>query len=296
MTEHPFYILVPNSRKRKASDSPSLSVSSRAPSPNPSPTKKIRGKDVAVEDTTSRLSRFALETPRCESPTVSDLGGPTLCSDDDEHSLSPDEDRTPARKDDIFEFDKETEYVGETALPDLLHERDGDGLPIRRIRDFRLFNRNNMQFITPTQLLDTDLSEGMYSASGIVDPVDVDEVDSDEDYTDEDDESPRVKSLVITGFDVHDFDECKVNKKIFIQTKRAWYILDRASPIYEPFWKPFWRQHRFAHLVITASLDEPRMTAVQFIDYLNSPNADEALTEAAFQSDEVVSLVISRID
>jgi hypothetical protein len=38
------------------------------------------------------------------------------------------------------------------------------------------------------------------------------------------------------------------------------------------------------------------MTAVQFIDYLNSPNADEALTEAAFQSDEVVSLVISRID
>jgi hypothetical protein len=64
-------------------------------------------------------------------------------------------------------------------------------------------------------LLDTDLSEGMYSASGIVDPVDVDEVDSDdsdEDYTDEDEESPRVKSLVITGFDVHDFDEGKVNK------------------------------------------------------------------------------------
>lgn len=92
MTEQPFYILVPNSRKRKASDSPSLSVSSRAPSLNPSPTKKIRSKDVAVEVTTSRLSRFAL-APRRESPTVSDLGGPTLCSGDDGHSLSPDDDR-----------------------------------------------------------------------------------------------------------------------------------------------------------------------------------------------------------
>ncbi|KAJ7256535.1 S-adenosyl-L-methionine-dependent methyltransferase [Mycena haematopus] len=303
MDSQNFYILVPSlphslsPQKRKApSPSPSGSdTSSRAPSPNLSPTKRIR-RDKDVDVATSGLSAFDL-TNRPKSPTVSDFAGPTLYSGEgeDAQSLSLEDDRNSSV---IFQCNQE--YASEASCPDLLRESGGKGLPIRRLRNFTIFRSDNLRLISAMELLHPDLSDGRYSASGIVESVTEDDDDTSESSEDEDDSETRssgvpVKLLTIIELDVHDFDDGELNENIFIKTERAWYILDTPSALYESFWKPLWLQHQFAHLVLMSSLDEPRTTMAQFIDSLNSEES-EVLTESAFKSDDVIAYITGAIE
>jgi DNA (cytosine-5)-methyltransferase 1 len=69
--------------------------------------------------------------------------------------------------------------------------------------------------------------------------------------------------------------------KIYIRTKFAWYILESPSPGYEPLFTPFYIQHRVLHLLVTMSLERPRITYDEFIDSLRM-ETDENFISYAF--------------
>ncbi|KAJ7172149.1 hypothetical protein C8R46DRAFT_1084943 [Mycena filopes] len=288
-------------RKRKASLSPSPCPSSRAPSPNPSPAKKIRG-ERDVEVTTHRLSDLDFknhvdrgESPtvsvlelaalgRPASPTVSELAGPASDDLPDEiMSVDEPESSITAADDAVFQFEKDVDCVEEDRLSQTLHETPGDGLPIRRLRDFTLYKRDNMQPFSATELLQEDLPLGIYAASGLVSSV-----KADDDSEDGDEDSDRVQLLPLVGFNVHDFDEetaDEVDERIFVKTSRAWYILDTAARIYRPLWIPFLAQHQLTHRVLTRALNDPPTTYAQFFQSLTSQD------KATFESDDAVAYV-----
>ncbi|KAJ7137682.1 S-adenosyl-L-methionine-dependent methyltransferase [Mycena epipterygia] len=266
-------------RKRKPSRSPSPNESSRASTPNLSPRKKTRFSE--VDDTTSRISRIKLSGARTLSrplsPTVSDFNEDVSDFEMDTSSGSSESSNV------VFEFEENGQYVLEQQL--FLHETLGEGIPIRRLREFTLFKCNGLQLISAAQLLDVDLDDGVYGASGIVSLVNNDDTDSDSvDSEDSVDDGQRVKILKIVGFNVHDYsaDEGIINENIFIQTVEAWYILDTPSRIYQPLWTPFCVRPRFCHLFLE-SLDA------------DSDEMDELLTESAFKSDEVVAYLIQTL-
>ena len=87
--------------------------------------------------------------------------------------------------------------------------------------------------------------------------------------------------------------------KIYIRTKFAWYILDSPSPAYEPLFTPFYIQHRVLHLLVTVSLENPRITYDDFIDSLHRETNENLtiytflgreLTREDVESDTVVCL------
>ncbi|KAJ6502172.1 S-adenosyl-L-methionine-dependent methyltransferase [Mycena sanguinolenta] len=301
-----FYVLVPelpprlSPQKRKArSPSPADSAcSSRVASPNLSPTKRIR-RDKDVDAATSRMSTVDLASnahERLESP-IPDFAGPTLYSgegDDAQSSSSDDESDSGV----VFQFEEE-EYELEASCPALLGESVGDGLPIRRLRDFTLFRSHNLRLINGLELLHPALSTGMYSASGLVESVKEEDDDTSQDSEDEDDSESQSSSvllkLTIIELDTHDFSDGEFNENIYIKTDYAWYLLDKPSTLYESFWQPLWLRHQLAHRVLTSSLNEPRMTMDQFIDRLNSEER-EVLTEVAFKSDDVVAYITGAIE
>ncbi|KAF7363771.1 BAH domain-containing protein [Mycena sanguinolenta] len=230
---------------------------------------------------------------RPESPTVSDFARPALYlgEGEDTHSSSLDDDPHSSV---VFQYNEE-EYESEASCPALLSESVGDGLPIRRLRNFTLFRANNLRLINGLELLHPALSTGMYNASGLVETVKEDDDDASEDEDDEIQSSGVRVRLAIIELDIHDFDEGEFNENIYIKTEHAWYILDTASTQYESFWQPLWLRHRFAHLVLTSSLNEPRMTMVQFLSYLNSEES-EVLTEVVFRTDDVIAYITGAIE
>ncbi|KAJ6597262.1 S-adenosyl-L-methionine-dependent methyltransferase [Mycena vulgaris] len=323
------YVSVPaavpplSSRKRKQSRSPSPSDSdsSRAPSPSLSPRKKTRtAEDVDV--TTSRLSRIVFDPVSVRpsrsrlSPTVSELA---LLSDnedgagEDGEDLSSDVEMDSAASTDVvFQFEEDLVYVEEKELSKQLDETPGQGIPIRRLLDFTLFKRDGLQLINPLQLLGISASErAEYGASGLVLSVNDEDGDDDsEDENSEDDEN-RVKLLKIIEFSLHnfspadddsesDYSEGDLDEKIYIMTAGAWYILDTPSSVYQPFWTPFQLLHRFAHRILTESLENPTITYDDFLESLRlhedpKDDAEDDLTESAFKSDEVVAYIIQTL-
>ncbi|KAK7038026.1 BAH domain-containing protein [Favolaschia claudopus] len=302
MASQNFYILVPESpfrRKRKLSRSPSPAASStRVSTPNSSPTKKQRflgGRD--VESAASKFSNLALSN----SPTRqgSDFDSASFVPSD-EDALDEDIIVISDSDDDsdVFQLDAKAAYVDEESLECIFHESSGRGIPIRRLRQFTIFSYDNFRLIPADALLHDDLSNGIYGASGIVDPVEDD--DSDDDSSSESSlgipaSGVLVESLRIKRFTAHDFDALgnMFDEHIYIETDHAWYILDEPSDRYEHFWRPLWTFHRFAHLVLTSALREPQTTKAEFVDSLESADESEVLTKSAFESDKVVAYITS---
>ncbi|KAF7338022.1 BAH domain-containing protein [Mycena venus] len=270
----------------------------------PPPTKKVRGnKD--VDATASRLSNVGVGSSiryRPGSPTVSDFADSTICfsgegtGENENASLDDEFDSSitsATRGDGLFRLEKGTIYVVETSLSDLLHETTGDGLPIRCIRDFTIFDCDEMRLINAEQLLDVGLSDRVFGASGIVESVRQQNDSTSEDDEEDDDETQssgqHVELLTITGFNVHSFDDDGFDENIYIKTSNAWYILDTPSLVYKPYWKPLWVRHQLAHRVLSLSLDEPRTTEEAFIKSLTSSEVN------TFKSDEVVAYITGAV-
>lgn len=87
--------------------------------------------------------------------------------------------------------------------------------------------------------------------------------------------------------------------KIYIRTKFAWYILDAPSSIYHRFFAPFWMQHRLLHLLVNASLDNSRLTYLEFCENLQlldegddcgiSSSSSYAVLNRGFNEDDLKS-------
>ncbi|KAJ7721567.1 hypothetical protein DFH07DRAFT_972254 [Mycena maculata] len=302
-------VVITSPRKRKPSRSLSpfdSSSSSRSTSPNVSPKKKTRTEEdidyslakVSLRDrpaspTVSDSYRPAEEEEeedafRPLSPTVSELFG--FVEGEGDAELSSQVDSTVPV---VFQFQEDILYTKEDEVGEALGETGGVGKPIRLLRDFSIFEREDFHLISATELLAEDISHGLYGASGIVSCVQAsDGVSESEGSTSGDDEpSLWVKSLEIIGFNVHAFDE-SLDENVYLETKHAWYILDSVSELYEPFWAPFRIRHRLGHLVLAAACGHPRITYGEFVGSLDSPE----LTEDVFKSDEIVAYLIQAVD
>ncbi|KAJ7085752.1 hypothetical protein B0H15DRAFT_367739 [Mycena belliarum] len=158
--------------------------------------------------------------------------------------------------------------MAEAQLSKRLGETSGEGLPIRRLRDFVLFEDDALRLISPLQLLDSRGITGMYGACGCVTPVH--DEGSGQDSEDYDDGGHYVK-LAIVELNVHHFVKGLggIDENIYVKTSVAWYILDTPSLIYQDFWSPFCVLHHHAHRLMDDAFKCRSITYDQFVESLD---------------------------
>ncbi|KAJ7632933.1 S-adenosyl-L-methionine-dependent methyltransferase [Roridomyces roridus] len=197
--------------------------------------------------------------------------------------------------------DLDEECVAEARLGEILGERSGQGLPVRRISDFSIFTADG-HLVQTSRLLELfSNSKQQYRASGLVSAVLADgEADETADR--------RVGSLDITEFNVHNFDEGHFDRRTYIKTRYAWYVLYTPSKRYEPYWQAFRIQQSFGHLVLEVSLEKRGLTCEDFIRNLDryvksfySGSRDHKkicsqLTDDEFESEDVTLYLMQTVD
>ncbi|KAF5357987.1 hypothetical protein D9756_001474 [Leucocoprinus leucothites] len=194
------------------------------------------------------------------------------------------------------------DYVHEDDLFEEEAEGSADGdVPILLLHDVSIFDRNSGEMVPLTRLLELRPEYGMragqfyatgYSKPWLVDKVDSDDEEDDEDYedfrvdsddeqdeedavsisSDDSNESPSTptRTWVITNVTFYDYPDTKrMDRNIYIQTQKAWYILGRPSRRYEEYFTPLWIQVYTLHLTIAAAMRDPRLTYEEFLDKLD---------------------------
>ncbi|KAI5900451.1 S-adenosyl-L-methionine-dependent methyltransferase [Schizophyllum commune H4-8] len=170
---------------------------------------------------------------------------------------------------------------------------DDDEVPMRVLRDFRIFKQNTPKEPVPfDQLVDEPEEElAQYSATGLVEAC-VDE-DSDEEGSDSADsesmhEAPqtqRIRLSDILEVDVHHCFtksfaeperpvEYRYNENIYLLTKHAWYKLDSPAASYRKHFQEFARQHRILHTLLREAQKEARLTLEGFKTLLDEIEDD----------------------
>jgi DNA (cytosine-5)-methyltransferase 1 len=240
--------------------------------------------------------------------------------------------------DDELIEDENLQVIGETDPDDWSDNSDSDTdseVPVRLLKDFVIYDFVTNEVVPIATLAQICYSEatnyGCSATVGVWIDHDDDDNDDDEDENEairaeeiEEDDLPvqRVKLSRIIEFNVHHFSRHSrrldryafrlpefslrllivSNSKIYIRTGFAWYILDTPSDLYSPFFSPFWIQHRILHLIVSQSLENPRLTYETFISSLEvTPETPDSvaiaikvigrgLTESDVQSDDVVRI------
>ncbi|KAJ6624492.1 S-adenosyl-L-methionine-dependent methyltransferase [Mycena sp. CBHHK59/15] len=257
------YVLVPPSpwTKREAPDTPS-------PAAGPRPNKR---------------ARLEIGRTKSLSPTVTEIVDLTGSSDEDElDSIESAQDQTklatPA--DIVFEYQETTEYLEEAELL-LEDDDDSQSIPIRRLEDFTIFKCVSLCLVDTLELLGSLYPTGssQYGASGRVSAIHLDDEEDEDDDSEISNTSYDVKLLEILEFNVHHVNEDgNLDEDVYIRTSHAWYILDSASVIYQPFCIAFAVRHRLTHEVISRSLSQPKLTYDAFVASLKPPKHEEAST------------------
>ncbi|KAF9473771.1 S-adenosyl-L-methionine-dependent methyltransferase [Pholiota conissans] len=229
-------------------------------------------------------SDFKLESSRSRSPIPPDTQPSSLPesskSENSNGSIEmPQMDELPSctytSTEDEIDEDEDLIVLGESSPAE-----NDETIPIRTLDDFTIYDGGTLQLISVAELLQIHYSQRKYHASGIVRPWANSEHDASgiEDELDEDGDGnseeatsrDRVTLSNILDFNLHAEDDGKyrVDPKMYIRTQFAWYILERPSGIFNPYFSPFWLQHHFLHLVVSASIEDPRITYTQFVDQL----------------------------
>ncbi|KAK7034044.1 hypothetical protein VNI00_012475 [Paramarasmius palmivorus] len=202
---------------------------------------------------------------------------------------------------------------------------DDDDVPVRLIQDFAVYDMKTKELVEFAWLAKADPEEGFYVASGIVRPW-VEDVDHDvrnelpeEESTPESDSlGDRVQLSRILEINAHHFDDDKEafdgsvlclqvykradepssNRKIYLRTKFAWYILDNPSLQYRPHFAPYFVRQRLCHLVLSTALIDNTLLLDDFLFRLGTDPLfqDGAVHENLFLPSFVVGQRISRED
>ncbi|KAL1668569.1 hypothetical protein GGF50DRAFT_46068 [Schizophyllum commune] len=168
---------------------------------------------------------------------------------------------------------------------------DDDEVPMRLLRDFRIFKQNAPKEPVPfDQLVDEPEEElAQYSAAGLVEAC-VEE-DSDEESSDSAEsmhEAPpaqRIRLTDILEVDVHHCFaksfaeperpvEYRYNENIYLLTKHAWYKLCSPAASYRKHFREFARQHRILQTLLTEAQKEARLTLEGFKTLLDEMEDD----------------------
>ncbi|KAI4528179.1 S-adenosyl-L-methionine-dependent methyltransferase [Schizophyllum commune Loenen D] len=202
-------------------------------------------------------------------------------------------DATDANSDDadaeILETENLKVYGEESDSED--DDGDDDEVPMRLLRDFRIFKQDAPKEPVPfDQLVDEPEEElAQYSAAGLVEAC-VEE-DSDEESSDSAEsmhEAPpaqRIRLTDILEVDVHHCFaksfaeperpvEYRYNENIYLLTKHAWYKLDSPAASYRKHFQEFARQHRILQTLLTQAQKEARLTLEGFKTLLDEMEDD----------------------
>ncbi|KAG0701495.1 hypothetical protein DFH29DRAFT_1000139 [Suillus ampliporus] len=224
-----------------------------------------------------------------------------------------------APPDDEYDEDENFQVIGETDPTELSRSDNSEGVPVRILTDFAIYECTKRQLVPIGELINVNIAVNSkrYRASGYVKPhIDDDEYcddDSDDDDrtgANEEDCLQRICLTQIKKFTIHDIRQRsrELDDKLYILTNHAWYILDRPAQQYAPFFRGLWLMHRVTHLLVSMSLANPRLTYEDFISALHvspdSPNEvsvaltiiGRELNENDVQSDDIKSYIIATLD
>ncbi|KAI0723866.1 S-adenosyl-L-methionine-dependent methyltransferase [Cerioporus squamosus] len=169
------------------------------------------------------------------------------------------------RTDEEYE-DEGVTILGEVSPDD--NEDDIDTIPVRTLDQFALFDADTMALVSSETLLADD-PPGNIVGAGIVRPYAEDD--------DMDDFAPEGQRLLVSNVlecSVHSIsDDERLDKKIYLRTQYAWYILLHPAPAYARYHRSLQLHHHIADTLISLSLDEPDTTVGNLLAHLNGPSA-----------------------
>ncbi|KAG1798810.1 hypothetical protein EV424DRAFT_1440198 [Suillus variegatus] len=236
---------------------------------------------------------------------------------------SPEETLIYVPPDDEYDKDEDENFqvIGETDPTEQSDCGNSEGVPVRILTDFAIYECAKQQLVPNGKLLNVNLAVNnkMYRASGFLKShMDVDEY-YDDNYHDEDNRNgmsndedclQRIRLTEIRKFTIHDIRQRsrKLDDKFYILTEHAWYILHLPSEQYAPFFRGLWLRHRVVHPLVSMALASPRLTYEDFVSSLHiTPDSpDEVsvaltiigreLNENDLQSADIKSYVFATLD
>ncbi|RPD66509.1 S-adenosyl-L-methionine-dependent methyltransferase, partial [Lentinus tigrinus ALCF2SS1-7] len=166
--------------------------------------------------------------------------------------------------------------LGEVSPDD--DEDDDDTVPIRTLDDFVFFDVKTLEYVSSEALLADQISEGIVGV-GVVRPyADDDNDDDDGDDEEEGEFTTRGQRLLLSSVvecSLHSIsDDEQLDRKIYIRTQYAWYILLVPAQPYARYHRSLQRHHHIADAVITQSLEDPETTVDRLLAHINCPSAD----------------------
>ncbi|KAI8989795.1 S-adenosyl-L-methionine-dependent methyltransferase [Trametes punicea] len=223
--------------------------------------------------------------------------------------------------------DAEVQVIGETTP-----EEDDGAVPVRTLDQWAAFDSETREFIAFDQLLAWE-DEGSHKwvAAGIVGAfVDLEKDEDDEDSDDDTFNAPRTRSELsddiegdsakaqrirlstILECDAHfvtkEDDGWVVDRKIYLRTKFAWYILLRPSTSYTRFYRAAWKRHRLINMLFSALNEDTDASVSDVLRACNTPppaddplrsvfeDLAESAEEADLTTDDTVSYLTFACD
>ncbi|KAF9227783.1 S-adenosyl-L-methionine-dependent methyltransferase [Gyrodon lividus] len=227
-------------------------------------------------------------------------------------------------RDHEFAESADFQLIGETDSFEYSDSEDEQGVPVRILTDFTIYDNHTKRLVPIAELLELNLSRRSYTASGCVKAwIDeeewVDDLDDDLDGEVDsqvsssqlcEDRVQRLKLTQIKRFTLHDMKKRgrRLDSNIYILTQYAWYILDMPSFRYKPFYTGLWLKHRILHLLVSSAMSQPRLKYQDFVKSLKvTPESPEeisialrmigrSITEEDLQSDDVKSYLLATLD
>ncbi|TFY78084.1 hypothetical protein EWM64_g5932 [Hericium alpestre] len=214
---------------------------------------------------------------------------------------------------------KDLHVIGETEASDNDDDSDEeDDIPVRVLSDFAVYTLDSQKMVPIAELITADEVLSLYGASGNVRPWVEEEEEETDDGLEEDDTDDngdvrsggqRVKLSAILEFSMHHVSEetGMLDRKIYIRTQFAWYILSTPMDLYIPFFAQFWLKHRLLHLIVSHAMENPRITMDQIVEVLNSSEEspgtvsaqdilERQLTEEDLNADDVKSYILATLE
>ncbi|KAF9792170.1 S-adenosyl-L-methionine-dependent methyltransferase [Thelephora terrestris] len=188
---------------------------------------------------------------------------------------------------------------------EIIGEDPGNGslqtgtVPVRILTGFSVFDVETGHLVTPHSLLAPrdSLHLASYRAVGYVLPAPESVVDDAGEALDPDLEDCQYLRLSnIRSMSLFDFDEEKkvLDRRIWLETKHAWYIIGRPSSAYAELFREFELTHELTYALLSSCLQDHQVTASAFKEKILEeypPDVAQSFEESLKNGDKVPFIV-----
>ncbi|KAJ7578378.1 S-adenosyl-L-methionine-dependent methyltransferase [Mycena floridula] len=295
----PFVDIVRSPRKRRPSlDSSPLGSPKTVPSsPNLSPRKKTRiqgrGNEDSLVNAQLQVSHLDLNSTRKNRRSKAGL---VVESDSSNASRSTHVDRGLTSN--IYRCDEDEEsepgeLPGEIleyeddSEDDSEEDDDGESVPIRHLTRFTIYNFHSRALVSLAQLAMTpDLEVSTFVASGSISPC----MEREESPCScEPEDSTRVQLSQILEYNSCSYNNGQIDRRIFIRTRFAWYILQEPSLQYSSLWSQWQPKEDLVYHILSQSLENENITFDTFVRNI------EEESQLQLEDDETVACLAYRL-